>query len=338
VRALIVAANDAGGKDNVTAVFVEGERFAAAVRSGVTSSAARRPVGHQPARPDQGPNSPEPRKLRNGVRIAIVVLLVALVGVALGRERIVPWISKALATGPAAVSAVDPVAGDQTVQPGESISLAVLRANQGTTVFVEAGEYREQVTLREGVRIVSRPPRAATIRLPATATESDAAVIADGVGSGELAGFRIVGDAATPLGTGVHVSAANVSISDVEIVGATKAAVEFSGAGGAFLASEVHDNPGAAMVIRAGGAPRVAHNAFARNGMAQLAGPPFAIEVGARPVFQWNTFSGTGADVFSALDAETRHALAQQNWFVRATSTAQSAAAAARGTRPRPTR
>jgi hypothetical protein len=256
-------------------------------------------------------------KRRQGVKIALVVLLVALIGAALARPRALPWISDALTSGPAAPSIGDPPSLDQIVQAGGSIAGALLRANQGTTIFVEPGEYREQVRLREGVRIVSRVPRAATIRLPATAAESDAAVIAAGLASGELAGFRIVGDAATPLGTGIQINASAVSIVDVEVIGATRAALEFEGGAAALMASDVHDNPGAAMVIRTGSTPRIAHNAFARNGMAQLAATPFAIDHGARPIFQWNTFTGTGPEAFNALEPEARLSLSQQNWFVK---------------------
>ena len=48
----------------------------------------------------------------------------------------------------------------------------------------------------------------------------------------ELAGFRIVGDARTPLGIGVLVERADVALVDLEVLGAMAAAVEL-GAGAA---------------------------------------------------------------------------------------------------------
>ena len=187
--------------------------------------------------------------------------------------------------------------------------------SRGALVVVEPGEYREQVSLRDNIRVVSRVPRGATIRLPIAASEADAAVIAERLSGAEFVGFRIVGDAATPLGTGLRVRDAALSIVDVEIVGATKAAIEFSGIGGALIGSEVHDNAGAAMVIRAGASPRISHNTFARNGMSERADAPFAIESGGRPLFQWNVFSGIGPEAFLALGEDARLTLSQHNWF-----------------------
>jgi hypothetical protein len=93
---------------------------------------------------------------------------------------------------------------------------------------------------------VSRVPRGAALRLPGDASERDPAVVALDVTGAELSGFRIVGDAATPLGAGVVVRASTVTLSDLEISGAQSAAVEFAaGAGGTIVAGAFHDNPGA---------------------------------------------------------------------------------------------
>ena len=97
--------------------------------------------------------------------------------------------------------------------------------------------------------MVSRVPRGATLRMPVTTGEGAAAVIARDVRSAELAGFRIVGDAATPLGTGILVERSLVSLVDVEILGASDSAVEFrAGAEGSLIGGDVHDNPGAGLV------------------------------------------------------------------------------------------
>src|SRR5204863_8240690 len=64
------------------------------------------------------------------------------------------------------------------VTPNQSIAAAVLDAVAGTEILVEPGEYREQIKLKTGVRITSRVPRAALLRLPGGASETDAAVVA----------------------------------------------------------------------------------------------------------------------------------------------------------------
>ena len=62
----------------------------------------------------------------------------------------------------------------------------------------------------------------------------------------EIAGFKIVGDAATPLAVGIRVTKADVVLSDIEITGATRAGIDFGeGSSITLLGSEVHDNPGA---------------------------------------------------------------------------------------------
>src|SRR4029450_9505009 len=121
------------------------------------------------------------------------------------------------------------------------------------------GEYRERVQLKDGVRLVSRVWGGASIRLPGDAAETDPAVVATDIGRAAMSGFRIVGDAATPLGTGVLVRNATVDLSDIEITGARMAAIEYAvGGSGSVIAASLHDNPGAAIVIRGGATPRVA--------------------------------------------------------------------------------
>ena len=55
---------------------------------------------------------------------------------------------------------------------------------------------------------------------PGGASETDAAVVAFEVSDAAFSGFRIVGDAATPLGTGVVIRNSNVALSDIEVTGA----------------------------------------------------------------------------------------------------------------------
>jgi len=320
VRALIDAANAAGGKDNVTAVYVEGERFASTLETPYPDFAADR-VPAAALVPKTGT-----ARAGRGVRIAIVILVLLLIGAALARPEILQWLKAA----PSDAGTLR--MGAQVVQPGESIGAAIGRADPGATVVVEPGEYREQVFLRDSIRVVSRVPRGATIRLPIEASEADTAVIADQLSSAEIAGFRIMGDAATPLGTGLRAAAA-VSIVDVEIMGATRAAIEFSGEGGTLIGSEVHDNPGAAMIVQIGASPRISHNTFARNGMSQRADASFALAPGARPLFEWNVFSGISPEAFLTLDRDARLALSQRNWFL-GVHASRAPAPSARGARP----
>jgi len=218
-----------------------------------------------------------------------------------------------------------------TVAAGESIASAVARAPAGSIVLVEPGEYRETLTLKNNVRVVSRVPRAATIRLSGTASEGDAAVVVVGVAGAELAGFRIVGDAATPLGTGVLVRGSQASLVDIEVTGALNAAIVVDGMSFATIAAnDVHDNPGTALTIRSA-SPRIAHNVFMRNGTSERIHRSFIIEEGAHPHFTGNVFHDVGRDAIG--DPSER--LGGDNWFADAQDVRSPSAAAPRPQRGR---
>ena len=313
-RALIDTANAAGGKDNVTVVYVEGERF--------TATALRRST--PPATTEQK------HRLRN----SLVAILLLAAGLVLGLVAF-----RLPSMRPSGIGSSVSVANVQVVQRNESIAAAIQRATPGSEVLVEPGEYRERLVLREGIRVVSRVPRGATIRLPSSGSDADPgpAVVADGLTKAELAGFRIVGDAATPLGVGIGVSAGALLIVDVEISGATKAGIDFGEhSTPTLLGSEIHDNPGVAMIIRAGANPRVTNNVFTRNGMSERASGSFVVEQSSTPDFERNVFVGLSPDVFVSLDETTRLSLKHLNWFLPVREPVPSRPSAPRGRENRP--
>ena len=325
VRGLIDAANAAGGKDNVTVVYAEGVRFAEAedtrdLRKRNTRSLAA-DVPQAPAVSDRS-SPPEPRVKRSAAarwRIAtLVVLLTIVAGAAayMQRDRFPLaalqrlWTNRNAERGAADSPTV-------RVDPTQSIGAAVASASAGAEVLVEPGEYREQLRLKTGVRVTSRVPRAATLRLPSGASETDAAVIAFDISNAALSGFRIQGDAATPLGAGILIRNSTVSLSDLDISGAHGAAIEYVGnGGGSIVAADLHDNPGAALVVRAGSAPRIVHNAFARNATSERAPGTLVVEAGARPSIASNTFHGVNPESIIVPPGMTRTSLLRDNWFV----------------------
>jgi PPM family protein phosphatase len=335
-RELIDATNAAGGKDNVSVVYVEGEQFASDPRASataagdITSRLGTTRVGEYAASGEEGSPRPSGRPAREtAVRAVLVTLLlgVTAMAVVLYRQR------QPLVEGVTVAPAAD--AGTIVVRPTESLAAAVERAGAGSVVLVEPGEYRETLVLNDGVRVVSRVPRGATIRLPGTASEASAAVVADGVNGAELVGFRIAGDAATPLGTAVLVRQAGVSIADVEITGASDAAIAVAdGSTATILASDIHDNPGAALTIGSAAA-RIAHNVFMRNGVSDRVHQAFAIDERADARFSGNVFYGVGREAFGSLNERSRGAFARDNWFPPAQDPRSAASPASRGRRER---
>ena len=322
VRALIDAANAAGGKDNVTVVYAEGPRFAAGedtrdLRHRRVSNADAPEVLVATSAPAENRGADRESKPRRWRAATLVVLLFAVAGVAayVQRDRLPLGKLKRLwaLAGTAAIPA-----GSSTIRvaPGESIGAAIARALPGTEVVVEPGEYREQIALKTGVRITSHGPRGAIVRLPGGASEGDAAVVAFEVSDAHFSGFRIEGDAATPLGAGIVIRNSTVMVSDVDISGARNAAVEYAGQdGGSLVGSDLHDNPGAALIVRAGTSPRIAHNTFARNAGSERASGTLLVEAAARPVITGNTFSSVTPDSLIVPGA-ARATVIRDNWFV----------------------
>jgi hypothetical protein len=149
VRELIAAANAAGGKDNVTAVYVEGEQFAASgFGRGTIESRSAAASAASDESGDRGSMS------QSVARFAMVALgIVITAAVSLWQFG---WTYDDLrrlifaASGPSLVV--------RTVAAGESITEALRDAPPGSEVVVEPGEYREQVSLVSGVRLTSRVP------------------------------------------------------------------------------------------------------------------------------------------------------------------------------------
>jgi len=300
VDALIDAANAAGGKDNITVVYVEGEQFAptGGELPGSTSEITRRltPASAPPVR-------------RRAVRLANIVLITVVILLTFVRsDRVVT---------PAALREAGPLPASTeriTVSPGQSIADALVSAQAGTTIVVEPGEYRETVVLRSGVHLVSREARAATIRLPGGASERAAAIVAASVTGASVAGFKVVGDAATPLGIGISAIDSGVTISDLEIVGAARAAIDVGrGSSVRIVAGDIHDNHGAALAIRKGATAVVMHSEFSRNATGD-GQKTLVIEPGSSPTFTSNVFIGSGPGVFSG-SREARAAFERDNFF-----------------------
>ena len=307
VRALIDAANAAGGKDNVTAVYVEGGTFAARVASRVPGTKEQTKAAAAPVA-DRSNETTLPRQL--GLIGAIVASLVM--------TGFIVYRTAPISPTPGIIDLVSSNEPTRTVRPGESIAAALALARAGSEVIVEPGEYRERVILNANVRLVSRVPRGATIRLPATAsdTQPEPAIVATGSSGGELRGFKIVGDARTPLAVGVLVSGTGLSLVDIEVSGAAMTAVSFArDAKATLVGSEIHDNPGAALAVAPGASPRIVHSTFGRNGTSQRTATTFAIEKGATPLFERNVFIGVRADMFTTLDQTSRLSLTRDNWF-----------------------
>lgn len=265
VDELIAQANAQGGKDNISVVLVEGERFAAGARARPavpgTADTRRPPASGTPwraarAKPTLG------ERLRSPW--AVLLYLVILAG--LGFFFREPLLQLARDQG-----VLPPRPEDVILRVGTSegdlptITAALAQAQPGQTIEVAPGIYREAVGLKDGVSLLSRSPRGAVLREP---TGNGPAVTAQGVRGARLAGFRIEGDGRTPLTVGLRLIDSEVDVQDVEITGATVAGVEIAGRDRSSIRfSSIHDNPGGGVFVADEAAPLLLQNLIFKNGV-----------------------------------------------------------------------
>jgi serine/threonine protein phosphatase PrpC len=296
VQALIDAANAAGGKDNVSAVLVEGERYAASVRD-----PARSQTASTTARPDLRRAQHASRSRMGWLLGAFVsrpafllygLVLGAFAVAALGQSGLLPARQRATAGG-------DDVLHVGTGDGGTAtIAEALGKARPGQTVEVAPGEYRETIQLRSGVDLVSRVPRGAVILPPAGSAVP--AVSAQGVDDALFAGFRIASDPQTPqtpLQVGLRLASSAVEVEGVEITGAVAAGIDVSGDDRSTVrASFLHDNPGGGVLAAGNASPTLINNLIARNGRPPGGTPRPGIEArdASRPVLIENRIEGNG--------------------------------------------
>lgn len=314
VEELIDAANEHGGKDNVSVVVLLGERYAASLkparapRRAAASPAATAPLAWQQepsiALKEAGP-PPKPVALQGAASVpgraipwsllsVLGVLAVGLVLFFLFREPILHQLARlrGTASGPAA---------DAQVKPGESIQAALDAASPGDTVELLPGEYAGPVRLHDGVALVCRSAQRAVIHAGAGAP--GATVQAEGLRQRTLlSGVRIEA-ANAPRSVALALTDSNVELVDAEIVGGTEAGVSISGAAARPLleASHVHGNRGAGVVLRDGAAPRLRANLIAGNGTVAPLRPGVEICESCLPSLVDNRFLDNGGPALRLL-------------------------------------
>jgi PPM family protein phosphatase len=275
-RALIDAANEAGGKDNITVVVVHGPEFSA------TSAHPRNPHTNA-VRPQ---SVPVPRRVYGTPILSLVFgLLVAALLVVVLKPH---WRD----TGTQTVFGLGAIREPRTWRVQGDLGSALLQARAGDTIMVGPGTYPEQLRLRDGISIVSERPHEAVLQT------SGVAVIADGIASARIEGFRIISDEGQPLTVGVQIVDSGVQVFDLEIAGAQTAGIEIAGASTATLrGNNISGNPGTGIIIRDSAKPRIVRNTITNNGRGSGSSKP-GVEItgAAQPLLQGNTIVNNAAE------------------------------------------
>lgn len=221
-RYLIDAANE-NSKDNVSAVYVEAPAFAPGYSGDDTEK-------HQPA------------TLRRTL-IALSYAAMLCVGFGAAWWRFSPTPPRILQVAPSEIA---------------SIAQAVEQARAGDTVSVAPGDYREQIRMKEGVRIAGNQAV-----LIAGAGSPEAVVVAEGINNGSLSGFTIRSEG--PYDRAIRVTNSDVLLERLHISGAQQAAISIGGkSGGRIYASTLQTNAAGVEVLDEA-APVVEHNVFLGN-------------------------------------------------------------------------
>jgi serine/threonine protein phosphatase PrpC len=298
VHELIDAANRAGGKDNVTVLVVEGERFA---------DARQAPLG---AGPSSGHwFSSKPAVFLYGL------LAAALIATALQRYGA---LDRAPTVPPPQVLLVGNGAGAIA-----SIADAIAKARSGDTVEVSSGEYPTPLHLKSGVTLRGHTPDVPVLRVTSVGAAPAVAILADGVLGARVLGFAIRGDEKAPLAAGVIISNSDLELQDTEITGAVTG-IEIRGKSSAVLrANSIHDCQDAGIRISGDSRPWLLYNAILRNGRRARndktpPGPGVLIEDPARPVLSGNTFADNGGEAVLIPAGMDPRALQKFNFFLPA--------------------
>jgi PPM family protein phosphatase len=327
VQELLTAANDAGGKDNVTVVIVEGERFASGVtarnprRAGPAAGrlevepitgASRRPVAATPAaaRPAGGWRGESTRWWFGVAGLVLGLLLGAGSAVA---ARSFGWeLQRLWSRAPAVAGPRTWVVGLEPSADFSNIGEALARAAAGDTVTVGPGEYREAITLKSGVAVIGSTD--SLLKPPVGADGTWTAVTARGITDARISGFVIGAGPGQPLAVGVLAEAATIAVDRIEISGAREAGVDLrAGAKVTLSNSLIRDNEGNGVIVRARAEPRLERNVIIHNGYGPQRRAGVVVEPGASPELEGNGIGGNGGEAVQGWPAATLAALAQRN-------------------------
>lgn len=325
VNLLVEAANGRGGKDNVTAVFAAGARFA---------EVARRHAGanREPSRPvdaaSDGTTGGRNRTRRRRVSVPGWVWVVSALaaGSALGAGLALLALTRVDGAVEWVLGANPPDAWSRTLtvgyEPGAAFATiedALTRARPGDTVRVGPGEYRAPIRMRPGVTVVSVKPHEAILRSAPGASLQAAVVFPSDADAGRtgaaLSGFRVAGDADHAIEVGVLLEAGAGRVDDVEVSGAIKAGIVAQSGSLALVGScYVHDNAGPGIVVLSGASLELRHNLITANGKPGVKVLP-GVELfeGATAVLFGNIVLGNGDDQVAGLPAARRADVARDN-------------------------
>ena len=260
VLALIEAANDAGGKDNVSAILVETAQYAGISREGKVKAASR---------------------FAWAWFLAGLLAATALFGI------LRPYFEATTSGNKLHFGTVRQPHTWVVGQGGmSSIAEALNRAAAGDTISVAPGEYHEALHLRSGVSLVSPEVYGAKIMAPGVA------VMGDAVHDARLSGFEILG----PSDVGIQLVNSDVELTNLKVSGMRKVGIEIDGGKSSLEGSTIEGNGGTGVYVHGLTSTNVDHNVIRNNGHGSELLPGLFIGGSATPHVWANVIAGNGAE------------------------------------------
>jgi serine/threonine protein phosphatase PrpC len=305
VDALILGANEAGGKDNITVVYVEGDGFAASLATAPRAAAAPAAAGAPAAIPS---TSPLWRSRATWLALGLLAGLALGIGLAWTLAVYAPLstpASRRLTAG------VEP--GRESPTSFTSIAAALAVAEPRDVVQIEPGEYAEAVDLKDGIDLVARIPGTVTLVAPPGQT-GWTSLSAGGHLGNQVSGIRILGRPGAPIATALRLSGHDLHIDDVTVEGTVGVGLEIVNDGTVVVrASRLTDIEGLPLRIGDGARPVIRQNIFAHARGVQS--PAMEIAARAEPEVRGNVFVGY-TDILSG-GGTRQGALLEGNYMVR---------------------
>lgn len=287
---LIEAANQAGGKDNISVIFVAGAEFAGHPAAPATPVRSRHEITRM-------------RDTRRSWPVWLKGLLWLMLGIVIGASiaLALAWWERA-AFIPKSPAAPVPAPKHISVDATDSLGIvkALSAAGPGDTIDVPKGQFLGPVVLKEHVNVEGIQPGEAVVRSdPNSTSYPGVAIVAAGIHSALLRGLSVSGDDAHPLRVGLLIQNSSIEADELNISGAIETGVLISGdSHPLLLANFIHGNSGSGALINDQSSPRLSGNTITGNGTSPDASKP-GIEISptAQPVLANNTVADNGSDL-----------------------------------------
>jgi PPM family protein phosphatase len=305
-EALVAAANDAGGKDNVTVVYAEAPDFQRAINGSAGPTVAV-PI----VKTASGKGNPIVRATRWVVRSRTTWFAV---GAVIGVLAALGYVWRITDTAPTGSRTL--IVGTDGTGEFTRISDATAIALPGDHVQLEPGVYRERVSVGSGVNLTARVPGSATLARAEGAVGEWVAMTVTGDQVGRIAGLKLESTAALPIDVGLRLSGSGRTIELVELDGPMRAGLEFLPGSSAVVQGSQIAVQGTGVVMAEGSHATLAGNVFVRQGRA----PSSALSVTdvSQAQLRRNVFTGYGVDPVKGLTPGLRKQMLTGNIVIAA--------------------